>query len=146
VLDRLLDLVVVSTLRRWLATDDSKRTSWYRAHGDPVVGRALRLLQNNVAHRWTVATLAAEVGVSRALLARRFSDLVGTPPMTHLTELRLDLAADQHLEPGTTVGSVAHDVGYGSAFALSAAFKRVRGISPRTHRLAAATSGPAARR
>jgi AraC-like DNA-binding protein len=29
---------------------------------------------------------------------------------------------------------VARQVGYGSAFALSAAFKRVRGISPQDHR------------
>jgi len=29
---------------------------------------------------------------------------------------------------------VAAEVGYGSPFALSTAFKRVRGISPRQHR------------
>jgi AraC-like DNA-binding protein len=38
----------------------------------------------------------------------------------------------------TTVGSVAHQVGYGSSFALSTAFKRERGISPREHRAKAA--------
>ena len=37
-------------------------------------------------------------------------------------------------EPGATVGSVARQVGYGSPFALSTAFKRVHGISPRQHR------------
>jgi AraC-like DNA-binding protein len=54
--------------------------AWYRANGDPVAGRALRLLHNNPARPWTVATLAAEVGVSRAALARRFTELVGEPP------------------------------------------------------------------
>ena len=33
--------------------------------------------------------------------------------------------------------AVARRVGYGSAFALSTAFKRERGISPRQHRRAA---------
>ena len=134
VLDRLLDVLLVSAVRTWLATDDSESTSWYRALSDPVVGRALRLLNNNVAHPWTVATLAADAGVSRALLARRFTELVGSPPMTYLTNLRLALAADRLLEPGTTIGAVAQEVGYSSAFALSAAFKRVRGVSPKVHR------------
>ena len=58
--------------------------------------------------------------------------------MTYLTNLRLALAADRLLEPGTTIGAVAQEVGYGSAFALSAAFKRVRGVSPKAHRQASA--------
>jgi AraC-like DNA-binding protein len=50
--------------------------------------------------------------------------------MTFLTNWRLTLASDLLLEPGSTVGAVARRVGYGSAFALSAAFKRERGMSP----------------
>ncbi|MGQ0743962.1 MAG: AraC family transcriptional regulator [Acidimicrobiales bacterium] len=136
VIDRLLDLVLVSAIRAWLAQDREPTSSWFRAGADPVVGHALRLLHNNVAHRWTVAGLAAQVGVSRALLARRFTDLIGTPPMTYLSDLRLSLAADRLLEPGLTIGAVAAEVGYGSAFALSAAFRRVRGMSPTQHRAA----------
>jgi AraC-like DNA-binding protein len=82
-----------------------------------------------------VATLAAEVGVSRAALARRFTELAGEPPMSYLTGLRLDLAADLLRQPEVTVGAVARQVGYGSAFALSTAFKRVRGVSPQRYRL-----------
>jgi AraC-like DNA-binding protein len=33
---------------------------------------------------------------------------------------------------------VAYQVGYSTPFALSTAFKRVRGVSPQEHRLAAA--------
>jgi AraC-like DNA-binding protein len=92
-----------------------------------------------------VASLAAETGVSRATLARRFHELVGESPMSFLTTWRLALAADLLLEPGATVGSVARQVGYGTAFALSAAFKRVRGVSPRQHRAAAGLgAGPGA--
>jgi AraC-like DNA-binding protein len=94
-------------------------------------------MHHNPAHPWTVAALARETGVSRAALARRFNDLVGEPPMTFLTEWRIALAADLLLEPGATIGSVADQVGYGSPFALSTAFKRLRGISPQQHRTAA---------
>jgi len=140
VLDRLLDLLLIAVLRAWFARPEAEAPGWYRAHGDPVVGPALRLLQNNPAHTWTVATLAHETGVSRAALARRFNALVGEPPMAFLTEWRLTLAADLLREPGATVGSVAHQVGYGSSFALSTAFKRVRGISPQQHKTAAAAA------
>ena len=136
VLDRLLDLLLIATLRAWFAGPDAEAPSWYRAHGDPVVGRALRMLHHHPAHPWTVAGLAKETGVSRAALARRFTELVGEPPMAYLTEWRLALAADLLREPDATVGSVARQVGYGSPFALSTAFKRHRGVSPRAHRMA----------
>lgn len=135
VLDRMLDLLVISVLRSWFGRADVEAPGWYQADTDPVVGPGLRLIHDDPARPWTVADLAAEVGVSRAAFARRFTDCIGEPPMTYLTGWRLTLAADLLLEPGATIGAVAHQVGYSSAFALSAAFKRVRGISPRQHRL-----------
>jgi AraC-like DNA-binding protein len=141
VLDRLLDLLLIAVLRAWLARPQAKAPAWYRAHSHPVVGRALRTLNDNPASPWTVASLAAEIGVSPAALARQFTELVGEPPMTYLTGWRLALAADLLREPDATVGAVTRQVGYGSAFALSTAFKRVRGISPLEHRIAT-TSTP----
>jgi AraC-like DNA-binding protein len=134
VLDRLLDLLLIAVLRTWFSRPEAQAPAWYRAQSDPVVGRALRMIHNNPAHPWTVATLAAETGVSRAALARRFTELVGEPPMAFLTGWRLAMAADLLREPDATVGSVARKVGYGSSFALSTAFKRVRGVSPQAHR------------
>ena len=133
VLDRLLDLLLIGTLRTWFA-DPSRGSSWFRAQGDAVVGAALRLMHDEPARPWTIGSLAARVGVSRATLARRFTELVGQPPMTYLTEWRLKLAADLLREPGHTLGAVATAVGYSSAFALSAAFSRERGESPREYR------------
>ena len=139
VLDRLIDLLLIATLRSWFARAEDAPL-WYRAYSDPVVGRALRLLHNDPARPWTVATLAAATAMSRAGLARRFTELVGEPPMTYLAELRIALAADLLREPGATVGSVARQIGYGSPFALSAAFKRLRGISPQEHRARSAAA------
>lgn len=134
VLDRLLDLLLVTTVRTWFAGPEADAPAWYRANDDPVVGHALRLLHQEPAAPWTVATLAREVGVSRATLARRFAEEVGETPMAYLTEWRLALAADLLREPDATVAGVARQVGYGTGFALSAAFSRVRGISPSEHR------------
>ncbi|RBM19048.1 AraC family transcriptional regulator [Streptomyces sp. PT12] len=133
-LDRLLDLLLIAALRAWFARPDAEAPAWYRAHGDPAVGHALRQIHDHPAHPWTVAGLAARSGVSRAALARRFTELVGEPPMAYLTGWRLQLAAELLRDPEVTLEAVARRVGYGSAFALSTAFKRERGISPSEHR------------
>jgi AraC-like DNA-binding protein len=135
VLDRLLDLLMITALRAWFSRPEAAAPGWYRALSDPVVGRVLRLLQDDPAHPWTVAALAAEAGVSRAALARRFGELVGEPPMTYLTGRRLALAADRLRGSDDTLDTIARHVGYGSAFALSSAFKRVYGVSPQEHRV-----------
>ncbi|MFF0199907.1 AraC family transcriptional regulator [Streptomyces sp. NPDC005017] len=135
VLDRLLDLLVIAALRAWFSRPEAETPAWYRAMADPVVGRVLRLIQDDPAHPWTVAALAAKAGVSRAALARRFGELVGEPPMSYLTAWRLALAADALRDTGDTLEAIARRVGYGSAFALSGAFKRVYGVSPQEHRV-----------
>ncbi|MEQ0563542.1 AraC family transcriptional regulator [Amycolatopsis sp. NEAU-NG30] len=135
VLDRLLDLLLIAALRTWFDRPGTHAPAWYRAHDDPVVGHALRLLQDQPAEPWTVAKLAAGAGVSRAALARRFTAAVGEPPMTYLAGWRLALAADLLVrQPDATIASLARQVGYGSAFALSAAFKREFGVSPQQYR------------
>ncbi|MFF8811432.1 AraC family transcriptional regulator [Streptomyces pactum] len=134
VLDRLLDLMLVSALRGWFDDPAADAPAWYRALDDPVVGPALRLLHDAPARPWTVADLAAGAGVSRAALARRFTALVGEPPMAYLAGWRVALAADLLRETGHTVDAVARKVGYSNAFALSVAFKRIRGTRPSDHR------------
>jgi AraC-like DNA-binding protein len=134
VLDRWLDLALITTLRAWFARPESQAPGWYQAQSDPVVGLALRLLHEDPAHPWSVVELADRTGVSRASLARRFSGLVGEAPMAYLTGWRIALAADLLRETTDTVESIARRVGYANAFALSVAFKRVRGTSPTAHR------------
>jgi transcriptional regulator GlxA family with amidase domain len=134
VLDRLLDLMLVSALRSWFDNPDTEAPAWCRALDDPVVGAALRLLHDTPAHSWTVADLATKVGVSRAALARWFTALVGEPPMAYLMSWRIDLAADLLRKTDHTVGTIARKVGYANAFALSVAFKRLRGTRPSDHR------------
>lgn len=134
VLDRLLDMLLIAILRTWFNRNETEKLPWYQAKGDRVVVRALKLIHQDPAHPWTLVNLAAKVGVSRAALARRFHDVVGEPPMSFLTQWRLALAADLLCETDETIGTVAEQVGYSSPYALSSAFKRVRGVSPKEHR------------
>ncbi|WP_220729798.1 AraC family transcriptional regulator [Streptomyces radicis] len=134
VLDRLLDLLLIAALRGWLDRPGAHAPAWYRALDDPVVGEPLRLLHQRPAHRWTVAGLAAVAGVSRAAFARRFTALVGEPPMAYLAGWQAALAADLLRETDATVDAVARRVGYANAFSLSVAFKRHHGAAPTDYR------------
>jgi AraC-like DNA-binding protein len=133
VLDRVLDLVLVAVVRAWFARAGDDAPAWWRADRDRIVGKALRLIYNQPGEPWTISGLAAAAGCSRAAFARRFNELVGEPPIAFLTRWRLALAADLLREPEATVGAVAQKVGYGSPYALSIAFKRTYGVSPREH-------------
>jgi AraC-like DNA-binding protein len=131
VLDRLLDWMLVCTLREWFDRPGGEPPAWWAAQRDPVAGDALRLLHADPAAPWTVSSLAVRIGVSRSTLAKRFADLVGEPPLTYLTRWRMSLAADLLVEQDTaTVGDVGRAVGYSDPFTFSAAFKRVRGVNP----------------
>jgi AraC-like DNA-binding protein len=134
VLDRWLDLALITTLRAWFARPESHAPGWYEAQSDPVVGLALRLMHEEPAHPWSVVELAERTGVSRASLSRRFTALVGEAPMAYLTGWRITVAADLLRTTDDTVETIARRVGYANAFALSVAFKRVRGLSPTAHR------------
>ena len=127
VIDRLLDLLVVRCLRTVLPRSAA-------ASGDVLVARALRAIEEYPERPWTVESLATHVGLSRAALARRFVVQMGEAPLTYLTRWRLALAADLLVSTGHTLAAIAAKVGYANPFALSAAFKRVHGESPRDYR------------
>lgn len=135
VLDRLLDWMLICAVREYFDRPGGQPPAWYAAQRDPVVGDALRLLHAEPAAPWTVSSLADRAGVSRSTLAKRFAELVGEPPLTYLTRWRMTLAADLLAErEAATLAEIARAVGYSDAFAFSAAFKRVRGVSPSAYR------------
>ncbi|MFC4376971.1 AraC family transcriptional regulator [Nocardia halotolerans] len=135
-MDRLLDWALVCTLRTWLAEQQHCAPAWYRGMADPVVGPALEAIHDKPFHRWTVASLATEAAVSRALFARRFNEVMGEPPLAYLTDWRMAEAEELLADPAHSVAQVATTVGYSDAFGFSAAFKRLRGQSPTEFRTA----------
>ncbi|MEU3843673.1 AraC family transcriptional regulator [Streptomyces sp. NPDC028635] len=91
-MDRLLDWALVCTLRAWFEGARSDAPDWYRGLADPMLAPALHAFHAEPARRWTVAALAAESGVSRALFAKRFTEIMGRPPLAYVTECRMDEA------------------------------------------------------
>ncbi|WP_306661602.1 AraC family transcriptional regulator [Amycolatopsis magusensis] len=135
-LPSLLDLLLVYLIRSWMG--EATHGSWPGALGDPVTAAALRAMHSAPAAPWTNDRLAAEAGVSRATLARRFTAHVGRPPTAYLTWWRLILAAGQLRDTAGTLATIATRVGYGSPYALSHAFEREFGTTPGRYRTLAA--------
>ena len=135
ILARLSELMFVEAVRRHIESLPPTHTGWLAGLRDHVVGQALSALHADAAEAWTVERLARLVGVSRSVLAERFTALVGQPPMQYLALWRMQLAS-RLLADGGRVAEVAAAVGYESEAAFSRAFKKLVGEAPATWRRA----------
>jgi AraC-like DNA-binding protein len=129
VLPALLDVLFVHLIRACLvARAGLHTTGWCVALEDEVIARSLRAVHERPADPWTVESLGAHAGLSRAAFARRFTALVGQPPLTYLTWWRLTTAAQLLQTTDAPLSAVAQRSGYGSVYAFANAFKREYGI------------------
>lgn len=128
-LSRLPELLLVEALRLYGEAAPAS-IGWLAATGDPIVGRALRLLHDDPAHAWTVDALANRAATSRSVLDERFRALLGRSPIRYLTEWRMQIAADLLRSTSLTLAQVAERSGYSSDASFSRAFCRHVGVSP----------------
>lgn len=123
-------LMLVETLRQHLTDVGAHGSGWLGALADPVAGAALRLIHENPAAQWSLDELARRVGASRSVLAERFANKVGRPPMDYLACWRVHLAGHLMKRRHLTVEQAAAQVGYASSQSFGRAFKRVTGMPP----------------
>lgn len=129
----LLDLLLLYALRAWFEAPRAP-SGWARASRDPELSVALRLIHDHPQQPWTVAELALRCNLSRAAFARRFTELTGQPPLTHLTWWRMTLAARLLRAGEDPLSVIAERVGYGNEYAFSKAFRRELGLAPSRYR------------
>ncbi len=134
IITRLADILVIQSIRSWIAEDPVAQTGWLGALQDKHIGRAILLIQRDPARAWTVASLAAEVAMSRSAFAARFKELVGESPMHYVARWKMNVALTWLKEEDAPLGELADRVGYQSEAAFSRAFKRFIGVSPGTAR------------
>jgi AraC-like DNA-binding protein len=134
VLPRLIDTLFVYVLRSWLREQPEGSCGWLGALRDTQIRRALSLIHERPQDQWTVELLAHAVAMSRAAFAKRFTDLVGEPPLAYVTRWRMDLAAKLLRESRDPVARIAGKVGYISETAFAKAFRRRRKMAPGAYR------------
>jgi len=133
-LAKLSEALFVDTLRRYVASLPEQQVGWLAGTRDPIVGKSLGLLHSRIAHPWTIADLADEVGISRSALVERFTRYLSEPPMAYLTRWRLELAGRLLERTSQGVAEIAASVGYESEAAFNRAFKRALGEPPGRYR------------
>ena len=120
----------IEVVRRHLEALPPEQTGWLAGLRDPFVGKALSLMHGAPARNWTIEELAKDVGLSRSVLAERFADLVGMPPMHYLAKWRMQIASGLLSGGSANIATVAAEIGYGSEAAFSRAFKKMVGVPP----------------
>ena len=132
----LLDTLLLYIVRAWLdeRSHDESTAGWIAALSDPAITSALSAIHHDVTHPWTVEELGQRAGLSRAAFARRFTTLIGQPPLAYLTWWRMITAARLLRESDVPLRVVARQAGYSSEIAFAAAFKREHGVSPGRYR------------
>jgi len=140
VISRLSEALFVEILRRYIAVLPAEQTGWLAGSRDPDIGKTLALMHSRPEHGWTLADLAKCVGTSRSALAKRFTQFLGKPPMSYLTQWRLQLAAKLLTSTNHSVLQIAFEVGYESESAFNRAFKRQFGLPPARYRLSTRVS------
>jgi len=128
-LDRLLDVNLVYTLRAWWRTADAA-PGWYQALGHPPIRAVLEQLHADPAHDWTLPEMARAAGLSRAAFAAQFTRIVGVPAGRYLTQLRMRRAEEALSRTDLTLAAIATKVGYTNEYAFATAFRRHHNISP----------------
>jgi AraC-like DNA-binding protein len=134
VLSKLSELLFVEVVRRYIAQMPPETVGWFAGMRDENVGRALQRLHERPSHDWSLEELGKECGLSRSVLAERFAQLVGVPPIQYLAQWRIQLAASLLRSGKSSLAEIADRVGYGSEAALSRAFKRQVGVAPAFYR------------
>jgi AraC-like DNA-binding protein len=134
VLAKLSELLFVEAVRHYAETLPPDRKGWFAGLRDPAVGRSLALMHGRIAHPWTTEELAAEAHLSRSAFAERFTQLVGVPPISYLTDWRMQLAAARLRDTRRTIAQIAAELGYESEATFTRAFKRAMAMSPGRYR------------
>jgi AraC-like DNA-binding protein len=130
VVSRLVDILLVQAVRAHLEQIGDAANGWLRALVDPQVGAALSAIHQQPEAPWTVESLAERAGMSRSGFAARFTQLVEEPPLTYLTDWRMQKASRLLRASASGLGDIAGRVGYETEAAFSKAFKRWAGMAP----------------
>jgi AraC-like DNA-binding protein len=127
----LTSLILIQALRLHLAEASKGNVGWLFALTNRQLAAAIGAMHDEPGRRWTIEALAERAGMSRAVFALKFKQVVGTSPMDYLSRWRMRCAGDRLANSTEPLSVIARSLGYESESAFSTAFKRIMGCSPR---------------
>jgi transcriptional regulator GlxA family with amidase domain len=130
--DRIAKFMILYSRRPGFQSQFSELLEIQATHGTGF-GNLAVWIQERIARRLDVATLAAKAGLSERTFYRKFVKTTGQTPAKFIETLRLD-AARSLLATSLPLKTIAARSGMGSEHRLMAAFRRRFGVSPSTFR------------
>ncbi len=121
--------VILLLRRRYRSHDPSLK--WMEGATDETLWGALQIMLDHPAEPHSVESLADACGISRSVLASRFSEIYGTGPIDLLRMIRLQRAAELLTRSELPVKRIAELVGYKSRTYFTRAFEAEYGASPK---------------
>jgi AraC-like DNA-binding protein len=141
ILTKLSELMFIDVVRAYIASLPSANAGWLAGLRDPLIGKVLSLIHGKPTEDWTIDRLAKEAGASRSVLAERFSEIVGIPPMQYLAKWRMQIASELLSRSTANIAGIAAEAGYEPEAAFSRAFKKMVGMPPSAWRQRARLAG-----
>jgi AraC-like DNA-binding protein len=130
---RLAEAILFSQIRQFVFSQ-ANDVGFTAGLLDPRIAAALAAIHNHYAEPWTVASLASQASMSRAVFARRFHELVGQPPLEYLNRWRINLACQRLQGEKVGLGLLAAELGFGSELSFRRNFKKHMDCTPRVWR------------
>jgi AraC family transcriptional regulator, L-rhamnose operon transcriptional activator RhaR len=129
--------LLLGQLGRAVAAAGPPQDDAVRSH--PAVGRAMRLLEADIARHWTLTALADELHLAPGYLVRLFKSATGLPPMAYLAQVRAEQAAVLLLHSDEPVTCIGRAVGWPDQNYFARRFRAHYGLSATTYRQRFAT-------
>jgi AraC-like DNA-binding protein len=101
-----------------------------RAPNTRRMAQVVREIRAHPDQKWTVARLASRVGLSRSTFAEAFVAYEHVAPLTFVTRVRMERAAQLLRTEALSLQEVARRVGYENEASFARAFKRYKGVPP----------------
>ncbi|MBO9679748.1 MAG: AraC family transcriptional regulator [Acidovorax sp.] len=130
--DRLFEVLLMQILRWLLAHPEAGGVDagLLRGLAHPALARALTAVHEAPGAAWTLERMAQHAGMSRSAFAQAFKREVGETPADYLARWRLAIAQAE-LRRGRALKTLAPELGYANASALSRVFVQRLGQAPR---------------
>ncbi len=126
---RLAEAIAISQIRQYILTRDNS-VGLIAGLRDPKIGKALAAIYTSYDERWTLTSLAQEAGMSRAVFAKKFRDLIGQTPLDYLIHWRIYLACQRLKTEKTSISQLASELGFGSDLAFRRNFTKIKHLTP----------------
>jgi transcriptional regulator GlxA family with amidase domain len=100
----------------------------------PAVVAAMQMMEAQPEHTWTLTELAESLHLAPGYLVRLFKSATGLPPIAHLAQHRVEVAAARLLHTDLPISRIGESVGWPDQNYFARRFRAHYGMSASTYR------------